>query len=313
MANVGVAAGARSTRGVGALGVGATRARREAVWGYAMIAPLMLLFGVFWLVPVLAVFAIGLTRWDLFTAPEFVGLRNFELLLQDPVFARTLQNTAVLTLLFVPAALALSLGLALALNTHVPFRGLYRAIYFLPVLTLPAANATVWRWLYDPTFGPINAALGSVGLPRPAWLSDPALALPAVAAVLVWNYVGREMVLFLAGLQNIPQDYYEAAQIDGAGRWAQFRHVTLPLLTPTTFFATVTLLIWSLQVFDVVFVMTQGGPANATRTIVYYLYDEAFRNFRMGYASAIASVLFVLTLLFTLLQFRLQRRWVHYG
>lgn len=287
--------------------------RQEAAWGFLLIAPLMLLFLVFWLLPVLGVFGISLTRWDLFTAPQVVGLRNYEFLLQDPLFRQTLWNSALLTLLFVPTALVISLALALALNTYVPFRGLYRAIYFMPVLTLPAANATVWRWLYDPTYGPVNAALGSVGLPRPNWLSDPAFAMPAVAAVLVWNHVGREMVLFLAGLQNIPRDYYEAAQIDGAGRWAQFRHITLPLLTPTTFFAVITLVIWSLQVFDVVFVMTQGGPANSTRTIVYYLYEEGFRNFRMGYASALAAVLFVFTLLFTLVQFRLQKRWVHYA
>ncbi len=287
--------------------------RREALWGYLLIAPMMLGFGVFSLLALLASFVIGLTEWNILTPPQWVGLNNYLRLFQDRLFLQTLWNTARLTLLYVPFALAISLGLALALNARIRFRPIYRAVYFLPVLTMPVASAVVWRWLYDPFYGPINGAFGQVGLPQPAWLADTTTALPAIVVVLIWNSVGRDMVIFLAGLQNIPRDYYEAAQIDGAGRWHQFRHVTLPLLTPTTFFLLVTSIISSLQVFDVVYVMTQGGPSNSTQTIVYYVYEEAFRNFRMGYATAMAVVLFVIVLIFTLLQFRLQRRWVHYS
>ncbi len=287
--------------------------RREALWGYLLIAPMMLGFAVFFVLALLASLGISLTRWDLFTPPEWRGLGNYALLLRDGLFRMTLRNTVLITLLYVPLRVGVALALALALNARIHLRGLFRVIYFLPVLTVPVASATVWKWLYDPGFGLINGALGLLGLPRPAWLADTRTALPAVVFVLVWNIVGRDMVIFVAGLQNIPRDYYEAAQIDGAGRWRLFRHLTLPLLTPTTFFALVVAIMDALKVFDIVYVMTQGGPANTTRTIVYYVYEEAFRNFRMGYAAAMTWVLFVLILIFTRLQFRLQNRWVHYG
>lgn len=284
----------------------------EALWGYLFVAPIMLGFAVFFAFAIVASVGIGLTRWDIFTEPQWVGLQNYANLMRDPLFWATIRNTALLALMYIPLRVGLALALALALNSQIRLRGLWRAIFFLPVLTVPVASAAVWKWLYDPTFGLINTGLGMLGLPKPAWLSDVATALPAVVVVLAWSIVGRDMVIFIAGLQGIPREYYEAAQIDGAGRARIFRHITLPLLTPTTFFIVVISIMDALKVFDVVYVMTQGGPADSTRTIVYYVYDEAFRNFRMGYASAMTWILFLLILGFTLIQFALQRRWVHY-
>jgi multiple sugar transport system permease protein len=183
----------------------------------------------------------------------------------------------------------------------------------MPVLTMPVATATIWKWMFDPGFGPINAQLGRLGLPQPEWLNYPQTAVIAVTVVLLWSGVGYDMVIFLAGLQNIPREYYEAAQIDGASAFRQFRDITLPLLTPTTFFLTVVAIIGSLQVFDLVYVMTRVGNVNRFPTIVYYIYEEGFQNFRMGYAVTVAWVLLLIILVFTLLQFRLQRRWVHYA
>jgi multiple sugar transport system permease protein len=183
----------------------------------------------------------------------------------------------------------------------------------MPVITMPVAIATIWKWLYNPAFGPINGALAALGLGRPEWLSEPRTAVIAVVIVLLWSGVGYDMIIFLAGLQAIPKDYYDAAEIDGASAWQRFRDVTLPLLTPTTFFLLVIDMIASLQVFDLVYVMTRIDQTNQLPTVVYYIYEEGFRNFRMGYAITVAWVLLAIILVFTLIQFRLQRRWVHYS
>ena len=287
---------------------------RQAWWGYALIAPMMLGFGLFFLAALVAAFGLTLTDWNVIADPHWVGLDNYSRLFRDDAFRTSLRNTALLTVPHVVLRIAISLALALALNSNIRFRSVYRAVFFLPVLTMPVATATVWQWLYDPTYGPINYGLAKLGLGRPAWLAEPDTALWAVLVVLLWSGVGYDMILFLAGLQNIPRDYYEAAQLDGAGVWRQFRDITFPLLTPTTFFLTVIAIISSLQVFDQVYVMTkiEHTTTNTFPTVVYYIYDEAFQNFRMGYATTVAMVLLVLILAFTLLQFRLQRRWVHY-
>ena len=288
-------------------------ARSQALWGYLLVAPMMLGFTVFFLIALAASLVLSLTDWDVLTRPKWVGLDNYVRLFRDEAFLTAMQNTVGLTIPNVVLRLAIALGLALALNSQIRFRALYRTIFFMPVLTMPVAVATIWKWLYDPTFGPINYMLGQFGLPRPEWLAHPGTALIAVVIVLLWSGVGYDMIIFLAGLQSIPRDYYEAAQIDGAGSWRQFRDITLPLLTPTTFFLLVIAIIGSLQVFDLVYVMTQVGSSNRFPTIVYYVYEEGFRNFRMGYAITIAWVLLFIILVFTVLQFRLQRRWVHYA
>jgi ABC-type sugar transport system permease subunit len=186
-------------------------------------------------------------------------------------------------------------------------------LFFLPVLTMPVAIGTIWKWLYDPAFGPINSFLRRIGVAQPEWLSQPRWAIVAVVIVLLWSGVGYDMIIYLAGLQAIPRDYHEAASLDGAGPWQRFRDITLPLLTPTIFFLSVIGVIFSLQVFDLVYVMTRIDQTNTLPTVVYYIYEEGFRNFRMGYAITVAWVLLAMILVFTIIQFRWQRKWVHYS
>jgi multiple sugar transport system permease protein len=212
----------------------------------------------------------------------------------------------------VPAGIVQSLQLALAMNSPVPGITACRAIFFVPVITSSVAVAMIWRWLYNRDFGLINTGLIALGLPAIPWLSSTAWAMPAVILMAVWKRLGYDMVIYLAGLQAIPPQLYEAAEIDGAGRWHRFWYITLPLLTPTTFFILVISIIGSFQVFDLAFVLTSGGPGNATNTIVMYVYNQAFQFFHMGYAAAIAWILFTVILTITLIQWRIQKRWVHY-
>jgi multiple sugar transport system permease protein len=221
-------------------------------------------------------------------------------------------NTLYYTFGLVPLNLVVSLGLAVWLNARLRGLTLYRMAFFLPVVTVTVAVALIWRWMYEPRAGIVDAALRAVGLPGPAWLGDTHWAMPAIILMSVWKGFGYNMVLFLAGLQGIPASIYEAAMIDGANAWQRFWRITLPLLSPVIFLAVVLTVISSFQVFDQALVMTNGGPANATNTIVLYIYQNGFQFFRMGYASAIAWVLFVVIFIFTLFQMRLQGRWVTY-
>lgn len=285
---------------------------QEALWGYAMAAPLLVGFGVFFYLALVASLLIGFTEWDVLTPPRWVGLGNYARLFRDPLFYKALWNTMRYTLMSVPVGQVISLTLALALNTRLRFRNLYRLAFFLPLLTMPVAIAVVWKWIYNPDFGLLSQLLRPLGFPRVAWLGEARWAMPALVVIALWRQSGYGMVIFLAGLQNIPRTYYEAAQVDGANRWQQFWYITLPLLTPTLFFSLVTALIDSFQVFDLVFVMTRGGPLNSTRTLVYNIYEDAFRYFHMGYATATSWVLFLIILAVTIIQWRAQRRWVHY-
>lgn len=289
------------------------QARSEARWGYLLIAPLVIGFTIFFLIALGASLVLSFTRWDMLSSPVWVGVANYREVLRDAEFRTALWNTVAIAAPNVVLRLAFSLALAMALNTNIRFRSFYRILFFMPVITMPVAIATIWKWLYDPAFGPINGVLDRLGLGRPEWLAEPRTAIIAVVIVLLWSGVGYDMIIFLAGLQAIPRDYYDAAEIDGAGAWQRFRDVTLPLLTPTTFFLLVIDVIASLQVFDLVYVMTRIDQTNQLPTVVYYIYEEGFRNFRMGYAITVAWVLLAIILVFTLLQFRLQRRWVHYA
>ena len=282
------------------------------MWGYLMIAPMVLGLGVFFYLALGASFFISLTRWDVLTPPVWAGLSNYLELFANPTFRHALLNTIYYTLLSVPIGVAVSLALAVALNTNLRFRNVYRLVFFLPVLTMPVAIGVVWNWIYNPDFGLLNQVLGLFGAPRIKWLTDPSFAMPSLVLLSVWQGSGYGMIIFLAGLQNIPKEFYEAAQIDGATGWHRFRYVTLPLLSPTLFFVGVTSLIGAFQVFDVVYAMTAGRASDTLRTVVYLIYEEGFRFFRMGQATAVAWILFAVILVVTAVQLRLQRRWVHY-
>jgi len=285
---------------------------RQAAVGYAFLGLPLLGYVMFTIVPVLGAFYLGLLRWDLLTEPHFVGLDNVARLLHDAKFWNALKNTAVFCIGSVPLAIGGGLLLALLLNQRVPGIRVFRGLYYVPYVTSWVAVALVWSWLFDRDYGLLNLALHFVGVTGPAWLSDPRWALPAVMVVFAWKWMGFYALILLAGLQNIPPTLYDAAAIDGAGVWARFRHVTLPLLSPATFFVIVTALINALNVFDPIVVMTQGGPNDSTQTLVKYIVDNAFQFFQIGYASAVAAATFLLVLALTLGQNWLQRVWVHY-
>lgn len=286
--------------------------RKETARGYLFLLPALGGILVFILGPVVAAIALSFTKWDLLTPAKFIGLSNYQELIQDPMFRKVMLNTLIFTGASVPLSLILSLGLALALNQKIKGIVIFRTIYFLPVVSSMVAVSLVWRWLYNPNYGLLNYFLNLLHLPSINWLFSTTWAMPAVILMSVWKSLGYNMVIFLAGLQGIPQMYYESAKIDGAGKFQAFKNITLPLLSPTTFFVLVISIISSFQVFDQIFVMTSGGPAHATEVIIYYIYHNAFQIFRMGYASALAFCLFIIIFALTLLQIRLSKRWVFY-
>jgi multiple sugar transport system permease protein len=290
---------------------GLARAEERTAWLF--LAPSVVLYLMFTGIPVLAVLVLSFTKWDLFTTIDFVGFANYLALARDAIFQKVLTNTGLFVLASVPAQVILGLVFALGLNRSIPGRTGLRVAYFLPVVTSTVAAALVWAFLFNSNYGLINAALSAIGVTElPKWLASTRWSLWAVIIVFTWQNLGYAVVLFLAGLQNIRQDIFDAATLDGSSGWTSFWNLTLPLLSPTTFFVVVIALINSFQVFELVFVMTQAGPANATNTLVYYIYQNGFAFYQMGYASAAAMVLFVIVLAVTLVQYKLQDRWVHY-
>lgn len=281
-------------------------------WALAFLAPTLVGLAVLSAGPILATLAISLTKWDLLTAPKLIGFDNYVALLTDDRFLKALRNTFFYTIVSVPVGLTIALGLAIALNTKVRGIAFIRTAYFLPVVTSTIAIALVWQWIYSADAGLLNQVLGVVGIPSQKWLSDPTLAMPAIIAMSIWQGLGVNVIIFLAGLQAIPSDLLDAASVDGAGSWARLRNVTLPLLTPAVFFTGVLSLIASFQVFDQVFVLAKPRPTEATITVVYFIYENGFKFFKMGYASAASWILFLIVALFTAVYFRSQNRWVHY-
>ncbi|HEV2126087.1 MAG TPA: sugar ABC transporter permease [Chloroflexota bacterium] len=286
--------------------------RIEALWALFFISPALLGLLAFTIIPVIASLLLSFVNWNMIREPEFIGLDNYAHALSDATFWKVMFNTTYYTLGTVPTGIALSLALAVMLNQKLRGVTFLRTLYFLPVVSSTVAVALVWRTLYNPDWGIINYALSSIGIPPIGWLTTTTWAMPAVILMSVWKGLGYNMVIFLAGMQGIPRHLYDAAAVDGATAWQRFWHITLPLLSPTTFFVTVISVIGSFQVFQQVYVMTSGGPAKATSTIVFYLYEQAFLEFKMGYASALAWLLFAVIFIFTLIQFRYQREWVYY-
>jgi multiple sugar transport system permease protein len=260
----------------------------------------------------LASAGIATTDWDLIASPRFVGRANFQrAVLVDPAVWTALRVTTTYAVVSVPLQLGFGLALALLLNARVRGQSIYRTIYYLPAVLSGVAVALLWRWIFAGDFGLLNAGLALVGIDGPGWLTDRAWALPALMLMSLWS-VGAGMVVYLAGLQGIPTDLSEAALVDGAGAWARLRHITVPVMTPVLFFQLVIGLIRALQVFTEAYVMTKGGPGDATLFFMLYLYRNAFESFRMGYAAALAWILFLYILLLTALVFRSSRVWVHY-
>jgi multiple sugar transport system permease protein len=291
---------------------GLSLATREALAAYLFILPSFLGFAIFLLVPMLMSAGLSLYDWELLRPPIFIGLENYRDLTRDPLFVKVLVNTAYYAFGLVPLNIVVSLGLALWLNTKLRGLTFFRLAFFLPVVTVTVAVSLIWKWMYEPRIGIVNAALGLFGISGPNWLADPFWAMPALIILGLWKGFGYNMVLFLAGLQGIPPTLYEAAMIDGANAWHRFWKITLPLLSPAMFLAVILTVISSFQIFDQAFVMTAGGPSNATNTIVLYIFQNGFQFFKMGYASAIAWALFAVIFTFTLIQMWLQRHWVQY-
>jgi multiple sugar transport system permease protein len=283
-------------------------ARREARTGYLLLAPSLLGVGVFLVLPVFVVLALSLQQWDLISPARWVGLANFRDILTDPNVGNSVLVTAFFVVIVIPVQTALGLAAALLLDRRLPGSQVFRVIYVIPWICAPLALGVVWRWIFDPSDGALNALIGH----RVEWLSSPTLALPAVAAVAVWSQVGYVTLFFLAGLNAIPEQLYEAATIDGAGQRQVFWRITVPLLRPTTFFVLVTGVISSFQVFDTVYAMTRGGPAGRTDVIAARIYFEAFEAFRLGRAAALAVLLFVLLVVVTVAQQLYFRRRITY-
>ena len=286
-------------------------ARREALTGYLFITPAVLGF-LFWTAgPMLASIWLATTDWDLIRAPRPVGMANVARLLGDDLFWAALVATGYYTAAHVPLALGSALLVALLINTNVRGIAFYRTVYYLPSIVPAVANAILWVWIFNSEFGLLNLGLQTIGLPKVAWLQDARWAMPALIVMSLWS-IGATMVIYLAGLQGVPQHLYEAAAIDGAGAWARLRHVTIPMISPIIFFNLILQIIGSFQVFTTGYIMTRGGPEFATLFYVLYLFQSAFQYFKMGYAAALAWVLFFIVLIFSLLVFRYVGRMVHY-
>lgn len=271
----------------------------------------------FSVVPIFGAFAVSLLEWDILTPPKFVGLANYAKLWGELVHGETLRVVLVNTLYFtagtVPLSMAVSLGIATLLNRKLWGVAAFRVIYFLPTVTSIVALSIIWRLMYNPEYGLINRVLGLAVTHPPGWLADPNWAMPAIILMSVWTGIGYNAVLYLAGLQGVGASYLEAARIDGANAWQTFRHVTWPLLSPTTLFIFTMSVIGGFQVFTQIYMMTAGKPTPQTSVYVYHVYTEAFTSFHLGYASALAFVLFLIILSVTLLQLSITKRWVHYG
>ena len=275
---------------------------------YIFIAPNLIVFTVFVLVPILFAFYISLTEWSLIGTPEFVGLGNYVELLGDGQFWRALFNTLVYTIGTVPGSIALGLLVAIGLNRKMPGLALLRSLFFVPVIISLVAVALIASWMFNDNYGVINAALEALGFEGVPWLSSPVWAMPSLIITTLWIRIGFCMVIYLAALQSIPVELYQAAQVDGATGWRQFRHITWPLLGPTTFLLLILNVIYSLHVFDLIYVMTGGGPGSSTTVLVQYIYQVAFQESEMGYASAVGVVLYFLLMAFTVFQWRMTRQ-----
>lgn len=286
--------------------------KQEARWGVLLALPAIIGFVAFTFLPMIASAVISLTDWTIGAAPKFVGFANYKrMFTADDSFYKSLWATLYYTLGAVPLLLIVAFLAALLLNQPVRGQAIFRVIYYLPAIVPIVANSMLWIWLFNPDFGLLNTLTGKAGLPRSQWIFDESTAIPSLILMSVWGF-GNVAVIFLAGLQGVPRQLYEAIAVDGGGAWRKFRHITLPMMTPTIFYSLVTSVIGALQVFVQAAVMTEGGPNDSTLFYIYYLYRTAFTNNEMGYASALAWVLFLVIMAVTVVLFRNSSRWVYY-
>jgi multiple sugar transport system permease protein len=285
--------------------------RRGILAGYLFISPVILGYLIWVAGPMIMAIWLSLTEWDMLRPAKFVGLSNYQMMLQDDLFWKSLRVTFYFTLVSVPLSLALSFAVALLVNVNVRGIAFFRMLFYLPSIVPLVVNAVLWLWIFNSELGLLNAVLRWFGIPKVLWFQDSDWAMPALILMSMWG-IGGSMMIFLAGLQGIPQHLYEAAEIDGANYWARFRHVTIPMMSPVIFFNLVIGLIGALQTFVPGYLMTQGGPQNSTLFYGLYIFRTAFRDFKMGYAAALSWVLFVIVLLLSLLVFRYLGRMVYY-
>ncbi len=287
---------------------------KNTVWGYLFASPWIVGFLLFGLYPILVSFWYSLGQYDVLRIPQYIGLRNYrELLFEDHYFYTAVWNTLFYTLVRTPLVIVGSLLLAMLVSKAVRGVRLFRTIYFIPSIISGVILSVLWMWLLNPEYGLVNSTLQFFGLQGPLWLIDPRWSKPAIILMSVWSLGGGRMLVFLAAIQNVPKHFYEAVEMDGGGWWARFRHVTLPFISPVLFLWFIFEIIGSLQVFVEAYVMTKGGPLNSTLFYNLYLYNKAFDDFDMGYASALAWLLFILAGIITLIQFRVSRKWVYYS
>lgn len=289
--------------------------RGENLWGIAFVSPMLIGVIILVLFPILATLVLGFADWNFvqgWDGIQWVGFQNFRQLLEDDMFIKSVRNN-ILFLLTVPVYMIISMVLAILIDRFVYMKGYFKVAYFMPYISNIVAVAVVWQVLFQPSYGPINEILRTLGISDPPkWIADPNFALISIMLISIWISIGFNLIIYIAGLQSIPKDLYEAADIDGANGWTKFRRITLPLLSPTSFFLLVTGVISTFKVFDIIAVMTQGGPIGSTTMMVWYLYDTAFVNLKVGYASSIAAVLFGFVMLITLGQWAAQKKWVNY-
>ncbi len=288
--------------------------RREIIAAYLFLSPALLLFTVFIAIPFLGAFGLSLFSWDMFTPAQFVGLANYVKLLNDPSAHTAILNTIVFTICSLVLHLGLGMLLALAVNRAIPsgLKYFLRTAYFFPLIMSWAAVALMWLYLLDPNFGIVGFYLGKLGLPHPNWLETSSLALPALIFVDLWRTLGFTFIILLAGLSGVPSHLHEAARLDGASAWHRFWNVTVPLMSPTLLFACIITVVGAFQIFDPMYIMTNGGPGTATLSIVLYIYQTGFQSFQMGYASTLALIVFIVIMLLTILQLTISRYWVFY-
>jgi multiple sugar transport system permease protein len=289
----------------------------ESLAGLLFVSPMLLGLCLLTLIPILIMLVLAFADWNIVMGLDlksfaWVGLDNFAKLVEDSNFLQAVRNN-VYFLLSVPVSLAISLGLAMVINSGVLLKNFFKVVFFLPYISSVVAVATVWQVLFHPSKGPVNGFLHAIGIQHPpAWIADPSTALLSLMMISIWITIGFSMIIYLAGLQNIPKDLYEAADIDGAGRWGKLRNITIPMLSPTTFFLLITGVIGTFKVFDLVAVLTKGGPAGSTSVLVWEIYDEAFVNLKVGYASSMSVILLIIVLVITVAQWVGQKKWVNY-